>query len=76
MLKIDAVLNKQEKFIEARSKYLEEAGWIYSCNHPDCCWRYGKTINGKFYVMNADEAMDLQKTIDIVDSEKAGLGIE
>jgi predicted HD phosphohydrolase len=44
----------------AQDTYLRAAGWTYSSNHPDACWRWSKSFNMRHYAFNAEDAIEFE----------------
>lgn len=54
--------------MENNIKYKEEAflrkyGWDYSCNFPDCCWRFVKEVKGETIAVSMSDAISIEKEI-------------
>jgi hypothetical protein len=61
---LDAMSEARDELDRAEDNYLRATGWTYSSTHPDFCWRWSKTIDGRNYSFCKRDAVSLQRVID------------
>jgi hypothetical protein len=42
---IDQIRDAEASLDGLRQAYLRSRGWRYSCDYPDCCWRWSKIFD-------------------------------
>lgn len=43
--------------------FLQAAGWMYSCQHVDCCWYWSKEFSGRNYSFGPEAAVRFEERI-------------
>ena len=56
-----AIDNAFEKANRKMAIFLRKRGWDYTCEFPDSCWRYVKTVKGMRICVNANEAFNIER---------------
>lgn len=54
-----------------RQKWLTKYGWEESCDFPDSCWRWCKTIDGKMMMCRESEAIKIERDFVVEDIDLA-----
>lgn len=43
-----------------RDQFLVRYGWVYSCDFPDSCWRFVKTVKGQSLCLSGKDAFNME----------------
>lgn len=73
----DMLEQKEAELDDVERRYLYKHGWSSSCEHPDHCWRWGKSVRWRFgttslvktYYLSQKEALQLQLALQYRDTE-------
>lgn len=56
-----AIATRELTLKRDKEALLYDAGWQYSANYPDHCWRWSKMVDGeKLTTSSADEAVSME----------------
>ena len=56
----DKIGAEQDKVRGLQMVFLRKYGWKYTCEYPDCCWRWSKHINGDTIAATLDDALQME----------------
>ena len=60
-LEIEKMVDEINQLKNTEEVFLRKYGWKYSCDFPDCCWRWCKEINGRILCLSRDDAIRVEE---------------
>lgn len=69
---LDQLEGDQWTLDQLQIEYLRVAGWQYTCDFPDHCWRWKKDVRGVVLAVSKSDAISIQKALNPRPEDESG----